>query len=128
MSSVAEGAIAYPERQRFPMLRALTADPVTTIALILVVGFLITAAFAPWLVQSSPVKSHVLDKLPPPSSEHWFATDHLGRGLLSRIIYGPRTALMIASASVAIAGVIGLRLGLIAGYGPRWLDAMLVLT
>lgn len=128
MSSVAEGAIVYPDRQRFPMLRALTADPVTAIALFLVVGFLITAAFAPWLAPYSPLKIDVLHKLQAPSAEHWFGTDHLGRDLLSRIIYGARTALMIAMVSVAIAGMIGLLLGLIAGYGPRWLDAILVLT
>ena len=65
----------------------------------------------------------MLHKLQPPSAEHWFGTDHLGRDLLSRIIYGARTALTIAMVSVAIAGAIGLLLGLIAGYGPRWLDA-----
>src|SRR5262245_31539095 len=128
MSSVAEGAIAYPERQRFPMLRALTADPVATIALIIVVVFLVGAAFAPWLAPYSPVKIDVLHKLQPPSAEHWFGTDHLGRDLLSRVIYGARTALTIAIVSVVIAGTIGLFLGLIAGYGPRWLDAILVLT
>ena len=70
----------------------------------------------------------MLHKLQPPSAAHWFGTDHLGRDLLSRVIYGARTALMIAMVSVAIAGAIGLLLGLIAGYGPRWLDAILVLT
>ena len=128
MSSVAEAAISYPGRQRFPLLRALLADPFTCIALVLVVGFLITAAFAPWLAPYSPTKIDVLHKLQPPSAEHWFGTDHLGRDLLSRVIYGARTALMIAMVSVAIAGAVGLLLGLIAGYGPRWLDAMLVLT
>src|SRR5262245_36397421 len=128
MSSVAEGAFTYRDRQRFPMLRALLADPVTAIALVLVVGFLITAAFAPWLAPYSPVKIDVLHKLQTPSAEHWLGTDHLGRDLLSRIIYGARTALTIAIVSVAIAGAIGLLLGLIAGYGPRWLDGMLVLT
>lgn len=128
MSSVAEAGISYPARQRFPLLRALLADPFTAIALVLVVGFLITAAFAPWLAPYSPTKIDVLHKLQPPSVEHWFGTDHLGRDLLSRVIYGARTALMIAMVSVAIAGAVGLLLGLIAGYGPRWLDAVLVLT
>ncbi|WP_354460047.1 ABC transporter permease [Mesorhizobium shangrilense] len=109
------------------MLRALLADPFTCVALILVTSFIITAVFAPWLAPYSPVKIDVLHKLQPPSAEHWFGTDHLGRDLLSRIIYGARTALTIAMVSVAIAGAIGLMLGLIAGYGPRWLDAILVL-
>jgi peptide/nickel transport system permease protein len=125
---VADASLSVPDRQRFPLLRALLADPFTCVALILVTGFLVTAIFAPWLAPYSPVKIDVLHKLQPPSVEHWFGTDHLGRDLLSRIIYGARTALTIAMVSVAIAGAIGLVLGLIAGYGPRWLDAILVLT
>jgi peptide/nickel transport system permease protein len=128
MSSVAEASASTPDRQRFVLLRALLADPFTFVAVILVAGFLLTAIFAPWLAPYSPVKIDVLHKLQPPSGEHWFGTDHLGRDLLSRVIYGARTALTIAMVSVAIAGAIGLVLGLIAGYGPRWLDAILVLT
>ena len=128
MSSVADASLSLPDRQRIALLRALLADPFTCVALILVTGFLITAVFAPWLAPYSPLKIDVLHKLQPPSVEHWFGTDHLGRDLLSRVIYGARTALTIAMVSVAIAGAIGLLLGLIAGYGPRWLDAILVLT
>jgi peptide/nickel transport system permease protein len=128
MSSVADASLSMPDRQRLPLLRALLADPFTCVALILVTGFLITAVFAPWLAPYSPIKIDVLHKLQPPSVAHWFGTDHLGRDLLSRVIYGARTALTIAMVSVAIAGAIGLLLGLIAGYGPRWLDAILVLT
>ncbi|CDX35910.1 putative peptide transporter permease subunit: membrane component of ABC superfamily [Mesorhizobium plurifarium] len=128
MSSVAEASPITPDRQRLVLLRALLADPFTRVALILVAGFLVTAIFAPWLAPYSPVKIDVLHKLQAPSAEHCFGTDHLGRDLLSRVIYGARTALTIAMVSVAIAGAIGLLLGLIAGYGPRWLDAILVLA
>jgi peptide/nickel transport system permease protein len=128
MSSVADASLSLPDRQRLPLLRALLADPFTCVALILVTGFLVTAIFAPWLAPHSPIKIDVLHKLQPPSIGHWFGTDHLGRDLLSRVIYGARTALTIAMVSVAIAGAIGLLLGLIAGYGPRWLDAILVLS
>lgn len=128
MSSVAEVKDIGANRQRFALPRALMADPITGIALVLVVGFLLTAVFAPWLSPYSPTKIDVLNKLQPPSVAHWFGTDHLGRDLLSRVIYGARTALMIAMVSVIIAGLIGLLLGLIAGYGPRWLDGILVLT
>lgn len=128
MSSVAEASLSTPTRRRLPMLGALLADPFTCVAIVLVAGFLVTAAFAPWIAPYSPLKIDVLHKLQPPSAAHWFGTDHLGRDLLSRVIYGARTALTIAIVSVAIAGAIGLLLGLIAGYGPRWLDAMLVLT
>ena len=128
MSSVADVSLSVPHRQRFPLLRTLLADPFTCVALVLVASFLIIAVFAPFLAPYSPTKIDVLHKLQPPSLAHWFGTDHLGRDLLARVIYGARTALTIAMVSVAIAGAIGLLLGLIAGYGPRWLDAILVLT
>src|SRR5690606_16892298 len=128
MSSVAENDLVAPDRQRCLLLRALAKDPVTATALMLVVGFVVVAAFAPWLAPYSPVKIDVLNKLQGPSVEHWFGTDHLGRDLLSRILYGARTALTIAITSVAIAGMVGLVLGLLAGYGPRWLDALLMLV
>jgi len=128
MSSAAEVNDIDASRRRFALLRAMVADPITGLALVLVVGFLLTAAFAPWLSPYSPTKIDVLNKLQPPSVAHWFGTDHLGRDLLSRVIHGARTALMIAMVSVIIAGLIGLLLGLIAGYGPRWLDGILVLT
>jgi peptide/nickel transport system permease protein len=128
MSSVADVSLSQPNRQGFALLRTLLANPFSCIAVILVLLFVFTAVFAPWLAPYSPTKIDVLHKLQGPSTEHWFGTDHLGRDLLSRIIYGARTALMIALVSVAIAGAIGLLLGLIAGYGPRWLDGVLVLT
>lgn len=128
MSSVAEPDAMRPERRPLALVQALTADPVTLLALVLVAGFVIAAAFAPWLAPYSPTQIDVLNKLQPPSAEHWFGTDHLGRDMLSRVIHGARTALVIAMVSVAVAGVIGLLLGLLAGYGPRWLDAVLVLV
>ncbi|UDL91861.1 hypothetical protein LGH82_11825 [Mesorhizobium sp. PAMC28654] len=82
---MAEVSLPVLHRQRFPLLRALLADPFTCVALILVTSFIMTAVFAPWLAPYSPVKIDVLHKLQPPSTEHWFGTDHLGRDLLSRI-------------------------------------------
>lgn len=127
MSSAVE-ASPRPQRQTFRPLRILAADPITALALMLVASFLLTALFAPWLAPYSPTKIDVLHKLQPPSAAHWLGTDHLGRDLLSRIIYGARTALTIAIVSVAIAGAVGLLLGMAAGYGPRWLDGLLVLV
>ncbi|MBS3650244.1 ABC transporter permease [Pseudaminobacter sp. 19-2017] len=128
MSFVAEAVQTRRGWGHFPLLRALASNPVTLAALVIVIVFLMMAAFAPWLAPYPPTKIDVLHKLQPPSAEHWFGTDHLGRDLLSRIIHGARTALTIAIGSVAVAGSVGLLLGLIAGYGPRWLDGVLVLV
>ncbi|MCX7287503.1 MAG: ABC transporter permease, partial [Rhodobacterales bacterium] len=106
--------------------RALVADPMGLAGLVLVVIFLAMALLAPWIAPYDPVALDVKAKFLAPSAAHWAGTDHLGRDLLSRIIWGARLALGIAVTSVGIAGAIGLVLGLVAGYGPRWLDAVLV--
>ncbi len=120
MSSVADASLSVPGRQRFPLLRALLADPFTCVALIMVTGFLVTAIFAPWLAPYSPVKIDVLHKLQTPSMEHWFGTDHLGRDLLSRVIYGARVALFIGLCTVLLTAIVGGLLGLLAGFFGGW--------
>ena len=108
-------------------LRRLLHDPMGMLGLILVASFILMALFAPWLAPYDPLKIVVGNKLKPPSLAHWAGTDQLGRDTLSRLIWGARTALAISLTATGIAGAIGLILGLVAGYGPRWLDAILVL-
>ena len=108
-------------------LSRLLRDPMGAAGFVLVALFLGMAIAAPLLAPYDPVALNVVDKYQAPSLLHWAGTDQLGRDLLSRIIYGARTALGIAVTSVGIAGGLGLLLGMIAGYGPRWLDAVLVL-
>ena len=108
-------------------LRALIRDPMGLMGLILVALFILMAVAAPILAPYDPLALNVRAKLQAPSLAHWLGTDQLGRDTLSRIIYGARTALTIAITAIGLAGSIGILLGLIAGYGPRWLDAALVL-
>ncbi|WP_431299884.1 ABC transporter permease [Tabrizicola sp. BL-A-41-H6] len=108
--------------------RALLADPMGLAGLVIVVTFVMMALLAPWVAPYDPIALDVKAKFLTPSAAHWAGTDHLGRDLLSRVIWGARLALGIAITSVGIAGVIGLVLGLVAGYGPRWLDSGLVLV
>ncbi len=108
--------------------RALISDPMGLAGLVIVVTFVALALLAPWIAPYDPIALNVKAKFLAPSTAHWAGTDHLGRDLLSRIIWGARLALGIAITSVGIAGAIGLVLGLVAGYGPRWLDSGLVLV
>ena len=110
-----------------PALRALMRDPMGLMGLVLVTAFVLMAIAAPVLAPYDPVALDVRAKLQAPTLAHWLGTDQLGRDTLSRIIYGARTALSIALTATGIAGICGLLLGLIAGYGPRWLDGALVL-
>lgn len=107
--------------------RALMAEPLGIIGGLIVLAFVLMAVFAPWLAPHDPLKIDVMHKFSGPSLEHWAGTDQLGRDLLSRIIYGARTALGVAITATGIAGIAGILLGLVAGYGPRWLDSLLIL-
>lgn len=125
MSSVDSGAIGHARRG---LGRALLSDPMGLAGLVLVAAFVAMAVLAPWIAPYDPIALDVKAKLQPPSAAHWAGTDHLGRDLLSRIIWGSRLALGIAITSVGLAGALGLLLGLVAGYGPRCLDSILVLV
>ena len=107
--------------------RALLAEPLGVMGGIIVLSFVLMALFAPWLAPYDPLKLDVMHKFSGPSLAHWAGTDQLGRDLLSRIIYGARTALGVAITATGIAGLAGILLGLVAGYGPRWLDSLLIL-
>lgn len=107
--------------------RALLAEPLGVMGGAIVLAFVAMALFAPWLAPYDPLKIDVMHKFQGPSLVHWAGTDQLGRDLLSRIIYGARTALGVAVTATGLAGLAGILLGLVAGYGPRWLDALLIL-
>jgi peptide/nickel transport system permease protein len=127
MSSVSDISPASEPVLHWQGLRRLLRDPLGLLGLGLVLAFVLMALFAPWIAPYDPLKIDVANKLKPPSLAHWAGTDQLGRDTLSRLIWGARTALGIALTATGIAGAIGLALGLIAGYGPRWLDGILVL-
>lgn len=107
--------------------RALLAEPLGIMGGVIVLSFVLMALFAPWLAPYDPLKLDVMHKFQGPSLAHWLGTDQLGRDLLSRIIYGARTALGVAITATGLAGFAGILLGLVAGYGPRWLDSALLL-
>lgn len=107
--------------------RRIGHDPMGTIGLFLVIVVVFCGLFAPWITPYDPFKITVPEKFLAPSLTHVLGTDNLGRDVFSRIIAGSRIALFVGVGTIATALVIGLILGLIAGYGPRWLDNLLML-
>jgi peptide/nickel transport system permease protein len=92
----------------------------------------VVAAFAPALAPSDPVKNRLLDRLTPPmwaqggSPRYPLGTDTLGRDVLSRLLHGARISLTVGLAAVLVAGVVGVGLGLVAGYRGGWADDLLM--
>jgi peptide/nickel transport system permease protein len=106
---------------------AVMSTPIGLIGTVLVAVIVLTAILAPQLAPYPATAINVKERLADPSLSHWLGTDQLGRDLFSRVIIGTRTAMSVALTALAIALAAALPLGLIAGYGPRWLDAVMIL-
>ena len=111
------------------VLSVIVRDPLSLASTIVIVLFILVAAFAP-LVAPSPAegagKTNVSQRMLAPSLAHPLGTDRLGRDMLSRVIYGARPALMIPIGVVFFAILIGAPLGAIAGYKGGWLDEVIM--
>ena len=92
------------------------------VVLLLMVG---VALGAPWLGTTDPLALSPIRRLKPPSPEHWFGTDMIGRDVYSRVLYGTRVSLAVGLAVALLASVIGLAIGLVTGYLRR-LDAVMM--
>jgi peptide/nickel transport system permease protein len=78
----------------------------------------LAALFAPWFATHDPNAIDVAARLSPPSGAHWFGTDHLGRDLYTRTLFGARIAVGVALAVIALALCLGLAFGMVAAYAP----------
>ncbi len=92
----------------------------------LVVASIIVALAAPWIAPSDPVAIDFSALVQPPSAKHWFGTDNTGRDVFSRVIHGTRYALYIGLMGVMAPLVIGVTLGLVAGYFGGWADTVIM--
>jgi peptide/nickel transport system permease protein len=100
----------------------LSENPVTLLAAGLFAMFVPLALFGPWIVPHDPLASNASVALQPPSTAHWFGTDALGRDIFSRVIVATRLDLGIAFSAVLLSFVIGMPLGLAAGFFGGWWD------
>ena len=105
----------------FPIFAALTLGSI-----------LFVAVFADWLAPYDPQIGSLRARFRPPvfqtggSWEHVLGTDHLGRDMLSRLIFGARVSIVVGFTAVIVAGVIGITLGIVSGYLGRWVDQVIM--
>lgn len=113
---------APPARPRFAAVRRHGAGITGGAILAVVIGM---ALFAPLIATIDPQALAPLARLRPPSAEHWFGTDMLGRDIWSRTVHGARVSLIVGLGVTLLACVAGVAIGLLAGYMRR-LDGILM--
>jgi ABC-type dipeptide/oligopeptide/nickel transport system permease subunit len=114
------------EWQRFR--RVFLSRGVVVFGMVVLLLVFFTAVFAEWLAPYDPYRPGMAPSLAQPSWEHWLGADLLGRDTLSRLIFGSRTALMVGFISVIAASIIGIPLGMIAGYSGTIVNAVIMRT
>lgn len=106
-----------PRASAFKRFRRVFLNrPVVVFGMVVILILIIAAIFAPLVAPYDPYKQNWDTILASPSSQHLLGTDTVGRDVLSRIIYGSRTSLIVGLVAIGIAAAIGLSVGLIAGY------------
>ncbi len=84
------------------------------------------AVFARWILPYDPIAQDLVSSLEPPGAKHWFGADELGRDILARVAFGARTSLLTAAGAVTVAALVGVPIGLVAGFFGGWRDAILM--
>ena len=109
--------------------RGLRANPLLVVGAVASTCIVVVALLAPLLAPfpgDAGTATHPFAVLHPPSAQHWFGTDNVGRDVLSRVLCGARISPLIALIVLLIAGAIGIPLGLAAGYFGGWLDEVIM--
>ena len=105
-------------------MRTFFRNPVTVVSAVLLALVVFVAVAATWIAPYAINDVDVPNALRPPSGEHWFGTDELGRDVLSRVLVATQASMRVAVVSVAFAVVVGVTVGLIAGYRGGWVDTV----
>ena len=116
----AAGTLASDAWQRFRRNR------LALIGLVIVGALLMSALAAPWLAPADPSRQSLIEKRARPGGKFLLGADEFGRDILSRVIYGSRVALAVGLLSVAIALLLGLTLGCLAGFAGGWVDVLVM--
>ena len=109
------------------LIKRISSDPLGLLGLCLVTLMVVSALGASIFAPYDPIQLNIMDRLQGPSANHLLGTDQLGRDLFSRVLFGGQVALKVAFLTIGSALIIGVVLGMIAGYGPAWLDNSIML-
>jgi peptide/nickel transport system permease protein len=112
------------ESARVASWRLLLRNPVTVLSAMVLAVIVLVAVTANWIAPFEVNDVEVPNALQPPSGAHWFGTDELGRDVLSRVLVAIGASMRVAVVSVAFAVVVGVTIGVLAGYRGGWIDTI----
>ena len=112
-------------RSIWAVVNRLLRRPGPALAVLFLVAITLAAIFAE-LLPLHPYTQKLVNALNGPSAANWFGTDEVGRDILARVVFGARTSLLTAAGAVLIAAVVGVPIGLVAGFFGGWRDATLM--
>ncbi|OXR38479.1 D-ala-D-ala transporter subunit [Pseudomonas jessenii] len=127
--SIQDVSLSMPSRAPSWRIKALafaSDNKLFVFGALLLLLIILAAVFAPWLAPYEPNKIVFSQKLLAPNWVHWMGTDEFGRDILSRVLYGARTSLIIGVSVTLIAMLIGIPIGLVSGYFGGRVDTLLM--
>ncbi|SNY35642.1 peptide/nickel transport system permease protein [Pseudooceanicola antarcticus] len=128
----AAAPVSYRRREMQRALRSMVASRWALVGMIILTAAAFIAIFGPLLSPMDPNRQNIMMRLLPPMAEgprgatFWLGSDHLGRDVLSRLLYGARVSLLVGMAAIVVGGSIGTLLGLISGYFGGWIDDVIM--
>jgi ABC-type dipeptide/oligopeptide/nickel transport system permease subunit len=123
MTDLPLAALPYVPSERGLFWRRFARDPKACAGATIVLLLVAIAILAPVLAPYPYDDTDLLGAWAPPSSAHWVGTDKLGRDILSRLLFGARTSLIVSVSVLGITLVVGITLGMLAGYLGGWVDS-----
>lgn len=120
------GAAPSQGRRLSGVLRGLYRKPSSAVGTTIFLVFLLLAIIGPWIAPYGLNQQIAEDARQPPSAEHWFGTDNLGRDVFSRVILGAREVLLLAGGGTLLAVLTGTAIGLLSGYKGGWFDEVVM--
>src|SRR5579859_970746 len=106
--------------------RVMARRQVTVLGVAIIATICVLAIVGPMLAPYDPIAPRLVDRLQPPSAAHWLGTDHLGRDIYSRLLFGARITLGVAFTAATLGAAIGVTMGTASGYYGGLLDGVLM--
>lgn len=126
LNETLQSQIGEQDGAREKLLRLCRQNKLAVVSAVVILLILLMAVFAPLIAPYGEAEPDALNRLQPPSAEHWFGTDELGRDVFSRVLYGSRLSLAIGILPSIVSLAIGILAGLLAGYFGGWLDYIIM--